>query len=492
MADTRTFNSVPAFFMRYLMKKKVIIAGVITNLLILASCILVLINQPVDNLDELWNYNFSRCMYKGMLPYKDFSMITMPLSPLLMALAMYIFGDGLIVYRISGIILNVIISIVVYIVFNRLLKDRYIIAACFTVMIMMLLLPEFRYDYNYLNMLLILIVILMNINKSDTYRHAALIGLVSGLTLCVKQTTGICVITANIITSYILNRKCNYDIKKTIVRCVMSVVPAIFLAGYIVVTGITGDFISYCAKGVATFNNTISYAQFMLSSPFNMAVGVIFPFIIMWLIYISIKNKESYIWMYIIYAFAGCVVMYPITDNYHFYIGAVPVFIIFLGTLDFKKSGKIENIICAAIAFVILMTSTVMLYPKGNYIKSQLPVYKGLNISGKLEQKIINVDSYIMLSQENGKEAYLVDSAAAAYTIPLNRYTKDMDMLLIGNTGGKDIMNFDIDYDNVRFMLNPHVEQLNWQFDKKWYELITTQYKKIGEECGFDIYEKKD
>ena len=30
---------------------------------------------PIKNLDELWNYNFARCIADGMTPYKDFSML---------------------------------------------------------------------------------------------------------------------------------------------------------------------------------------------------------------------------------------------------------------------------------------------------------------------------------------------------------------------------------------------------------------------------------
>ena len=140
----------------------------------------------------------------------------------------------------------------------------------------------------------------------------------------------------------------------------------------------------------------------------------------------------------------------------------------------------------------IILISTWMIYPKGDFIKSKLPVYKGINISRSLEDSILNVDNYIMLCETNGENVYIVDSGAAAYTIPLNRYTKDMDMLLIGNTGGKGIMEFDINYDNSKFMLNPNIEQLNWQFDKKWYETIVTNYKKTGEECGFDIFKREN
>ena len=285
------------------MKRKVVIAGVITDILVMLSCLLVLINQPVNNLDELWNYNFSRCMYKGMFPYRDFSMITMPLSPLLVSLVMHVFGDNLIIYRLSGVVLYVLIATVIYNIFNKFLDSRYIISACFTVMIMMLILSDYRYDYNYMNMLLILIIMLISSCYADSYKQAMLLGVLSGLTICVKQTTGMCVIAANIIVSYIMYRKSEYNIWKAVVRCVAGIIPGMILAGYIIMTGLMADFIQYCIKGVATFNNKISYIQFSLSSPFNMVMGIIFPLIIIWLIYKSVIMKSLHIISCLIYAF---------------------------------------------------------------------------------------------------------------------------------------------------------------------------------------------
>ena len=41
-------------------------------------------------------------------------------------------------------------------------------------------------------------------------------------------------------------------------------------------------------------------------------------------------------------------------------------------------------------------------------------------------------------------------------------------------------------------MLKSDITQLNWQFDKKWYDTFNTQLKKTGEEYGFDIFEKEN
>ena len=37
--------------------------------------------NAVTDLDEMWNFNFARCMANGLKPYKDFNMIIGPLQP---------------------------------------------------------------------------------------------------------------------------------------------------------------------------------------------------------------------------------------------------------------------------------------------------------------------------------------------------------------------------------------------------------------------------
>ena len=55
--------------------------------------------QNLANLDEIWIYNFGRCIADGLLPYKDISMVITPLFPMICGLLIKIFGNELIVLR---------------------------------------------------------------------------------------------------------------------------------------------------------------------------------------------------------------------------------------------------------------------------------------------------------------------------------------------------------------------------------------------------------
>ena len=46
----------------------------------------MIIIKPISDLDEIWNYNTARAISEGLVPYKDISMITTPLLPMITAI----------------------------------------------------------------------------------------------------------------------------------------------------------------------------------------------------------------------------------------------------------------------------------------------------------------------------------------------------------------------------------------------------------------------
>ena len=83
--------------------------------------------KKLNNLDELWNYNFARNILEGKIPYKDFNMITTPLLPIVCGIFLKIFGNELIVMRVIGIFLNATILFSLYKIFKELKINKYFI-----------------------------------------------------------------------------------------------------------------------------------------------------------------------------------------------------------------------------------------------------------------------------------------------------------------------------------------------------------------------------
>ena len=61
--------------------------------------------NPISNLDEIWNYNTARAITQNLIPYKDISMITTPLLPMITALFLKLIANEVIVSRVLASVL---------------------------------------------------------------------------------------------------------------------------------------------------------------------------------------------------------------------------------------------------------------------------------------------------------------------------------------------------------------------------------------------------
>ena len=88
------------------------------SILIFIGIILVIspfiLSRNLNNLDEIWNYNFARNVADGLVPYRDFNMVQTPLLPLIAGLMLKLFGNELIVMRILAILLIASIFFMIY------------------------------------------------------------------------------------------------------------------------------------------------------------------------------------------------------------------------------------------------------------------------------------------------------------------------------------------------------------------------------------------
>ena len=120
--------------------------------------------------------------------------------------------------------------------------------------------------------------------------------------------------------------------------------------------------------------------------------------------------------------------------------------------------------------------------------KSVLNHFSNIPISTTLQERIIEVDKYIK-SEE--KDVYILDSEAAVYMIPLDKYNKDFDMFLKGNLGSASEEG---QIEKIKSMKNAIIlikndkMALNWQTPTKVIEYVKTNLKKIGTVSFFDVY----
>lgn len=129
----------------------------------------IIIVKPISDLDEIWNYNTARAISEGLIPYKDISMITTPLLPILTAVFLKIIANELIISRIIAVILWTGILYTVYKIFGELFKEKNVALIC-TALIGILCRDIYCIDYNVTVLFIALIVLyqeLKNINSQD-------------------------------------------------------------------------------------------------------------------------------------------------------------------------------------------------------------------------------------------------------------------------------------------------------------------------------------
>ena len=129
----------------------------------------IIIVKPISDLDEIWNYNTARVISEGLIPYKDISMITTPLLPMITAVFLKIIANELIVSRIIAAILWTGILYTVYKIFGELSKEKNVALIC-TALIGILCRDIYCIDYNVTVLFIALIVLyqeLKNINSQD-------------------------------------------------------------------------------------------------------------------------------------------------------------------------------------------------------------------------------------------------------------------------------------------------------------------------------------
>ncbi len=76
--------------------------------------------QKLTSLDEMWIFNFARCICNGLLPYKDFSIIITPLFPMICAIFLKIFGDEMLVLRFLEVTQSAAILFMIFKILRRL------------------------------------------------------------------------------------------------------------------------------------------------------------------------------------------------------------------------------------------------------------------------------------------------------------------------------------------------------------------------------------
>ena len=505
------------------MKKKQILLIIFIFIAIFSTIII----KPIDDLDEIWNYNTARAISQGLIPYKNISMITTPLLPIITAILLKIITNEIIISRILATIICTGIIYTTYKILKKLIKEENI-SLILTALIGIIYRNIYCIDYNILVLLITLTILykeLKNIKNTQKYnkKYELIIGILAGIAIITKQSTGttlaIIVVIYKII--YIENKEqLKQYIKIALTRIIGILIPVTIIFIYLILTGAITEFINYAVLGISTFSNKIPYKELLQNEKIEIKIfSILMPISILSMAIIVLTSKISKkvkkqnqnilkILTILIYSLSIIIVMYPISDEIHFLIGSlIPIIGIFYiiilickkiyNKINTKKKYKAYKIITLIIWLILLSIILIESIKKINtYIKTEkneeIQHYKNIIIEDYLENRIKQIDNYILEKEKQGKKVYILDAEASIYMIPINKYNKNYDMFLKGNIGkdGEEgqIQKIKERKEDELYLIRKRNLSLNWQTPKKVINYIRENLEIVEEISIYEVY----
>ena len=544
-------------------KSKRLICNISIFLIIALAIAVVVIPKAIGNLDELWNFNFANNVENGLVPYRDFNMVQTPLLPMVNAIFLAIFGNELIVMRILACLLCAGVLFTFYKILNLLKANKGI--SLFVVMALFYMLKDyFCMDYNFAVLFVTLIIIYielkrilynkeninatevgdtiesLNTNKScrqsstnkeikannktdlknnelNNWKTDLILGILAGICIMLKQSTGDIVTIALLGYNLLLVRSKEEFIqylKSTGIKILGVLIPVAIIFIYLAINGAVDDFWDYCIAGIKTFTNKIPYSRLLDNEKLYIKIlSIVAPItFIATFLYSMFKRNKTFLIISSL-SIASFSASYPIADEVHFLIGILPTSIIICVILDFlikaivrgisKLINKISNrekyINIWLEYFLIFMVIGITAWYGYKSIpnikdyfancKNDVKHFANIVITDYTYQKIQAMD-YFIKSQD--KPVYILDAEAALYQIPLDIYYKDYDMFLIGNIGSKgeegQIEKLQRDTNKIVIIKSDGVS-LNWQNPNKVREYVKQNMDYKYSILYFDVYE---
>lgn len=510
-------------------KKKII--NILTQFSIFTLSLVVFLvarlANPATDLDEVWNYNTANAFAMGLIPYKQVSMITTPLLPMINSIFLKVVFNGIMTYRVLMGIVFALIVLFIYLIIKELSSKKLLSYIC-AFFIGTLLIKKFLLDYNYLFLLISLVIAFLEIrdikkNENFNFNHNLCVGFLTGLAFLTKQTIGLLLIFVMVFEVFIYMKKSGFNLKfdkfiKLIgIRILGMMVPIIIFLIYLGITGAFNDFINYAIKGVREFSNNVPYYRLFDSNDkvvliiSRLFIIVYIPLFITFILE-SIKNKKLKDELINIYVLAFCsipviAIIYPISDDFHLMVASVFALIIiaYLLILVLKKIDSFIKIdvfykkllLIGILVVIVLISFKNVIIERNINVKENVLVpfkhYEGIYVPEYLSKRISDVTDKVQSYSNSGRESIIVDAEAAIYDIVLNRYKKNYDMLLIGNIGEngvEKIINEIKDSHNVYYFVKNPQYALNWQLPEDIVDYIRNNLKYHETVSVFDVYYK--
>lgn len=468
-----------------------------------------LLNNVSCDMDFYWNYNVSLQITKGLIPYRDISLIVPFLYHLLGSLFLN-FNSHAISFCFYLSLLMVFDSFIIAKITESLSNEKdknnlFILSYSLAI----ILLTKSIFEYNSLAILFLLLIIFCELFIKNNQYKELYIGILVGLSILSKQSVGLIILLVSIFKVFLFNNK---KIKCLIMRLLGMTIPLSFFFCYLLFTDSLDSFFSYTLFGLKEFNNEVSFFTFLNSLNkihIKFLYSILFILLIAIIIYEFLsffKEKDKSKKIVFLYSLASFSCFYPRRDGIHFIYLITPFIILisiflysFIKLFIFKIQIKKVYFVKYALFFLLIV---YFLLPFSNYLfysrdsaifNSDYKYYEGLLVKKSIKEKLDSISKFISDSEF---DVIILDYSGAFYHINLDKYYKDYDVFMRGNFGfdGENRLIEDIkNSDNTIYLIHNSISYDDGmaQTPKKVIDYVMANFINDGNILEFNIYRKK-
>ena len=417
-----------------------------------------------DNLDEIRNYNLSRAIVMGLVPYRDFNMVMPPLFIQFMALPLLV-SKTLLMCRIAHSVFLTFTMGMFYKTARGETDHRF---ALFVTLITIPFLDIATYNTMFFVCAMAAYIIL---TKCESNRAIFVMGMVTTLSALGRQTSGTLLIFAALGLLIAFSDK-GKRLKRSLVYLSGAFVVGIAFLVYLLSTGSFLKFWEYCFFALyKTEGNSAFYMDGVAGLVLLVAGGLMDI-----LRYRKTHEKKALI--HLVLGLTVFTIGVPIVDLMHMvYTGlwfSLPIAV----TVKELFEDKIKNLI-----FIVADSCAVILSLAFTFISFSGAVFVDDIDELRYVPMMSSIDSFSEIAAFNrdleseGHRVYVFAKESALLSIINDEYNAPYDLFLKGNLGLNDPMDYVkeacSDPDNYVLMTEGYQEG-DWEAPEGVYEYVTT------------------
>ncbi len=411
--------------------------------------------------DNLWNFGVSYSMANGLIPYKDFNLLTFPFSNFITLLFMSILGKKMIAYYIMCSFFLLLTLIII----NKLNKDTFFI-------ILFIVLGFSFSSYNIICLFLCLLLMYLEVYNQKSKYHNFITGLITGLLIINKQSMVV----------FLLPLLINKDFKQILQSSIGILIPLACLFIWLLINNNVINFINYTILGVIDFGSKNSKFSFFI---------IIWAAILIYNIYMYIKSNKNNKWLY---SMCFLIIDVPLFDLKHSILSFIPTIV---NTTIFYKNNRLKKqmlfIQIFAILFIFIGLTILWIADKNSFINTNYQDVYFMTSESKLLNHYVEQTDALYNKYKDDYNIYFMDDLVYLYKIKNNIPINKFDMTLYGNNGynGTEKLIKEIEkMDNDTVFIVGANRKETTQHNYRLSSYITSNFKKIDSNRFSNVYQK--